>query len=505
MRDIKRYMGIVLSCQLVMVNSILVMPLYAEEISGNKYRVSGASFLSGVGMVIGPSQQGLGVTVGDSAASFSVSVGEKQELYAGHIYVIMLAFPNLGVRAISNLKARTDILGDSIAASTWQKDSDPYFYWNILWQPPELVVGCSVALDTLPDHTIDVTKPYYQFPERSIRSGRHTFYVRAFSSDDTPEENSLLEFPLWVDTQFPVMSDISPAPGEIIAESRPHIRGMFADEDSGVDLVATSLIINDYAVEFSYDFQKQLLEYRPEAAFPDGKISVAVKAVDAVGNSVFKAWDFLVDTHPPEGSILVNSGSETTHSAYVSLAIDVADLTTQVKNIYISNDGVFDTELAHPYVYAPVIYEWLLGQPDVDGSKTVYVKFQDLAGNLSEVRKDDIVLRLLTPNTRITSGPPIVSAETSADFTFEASKPGCIFTYRIDNTAWSEWSVVNEAHCVDLSAGNHYFYVKSGLDLNNDGTITLDEEDATPAQWVWSVGETASTRKAKDRILFWKR
>jgi hypothetical protein len=89
--------------------------------------------------------------------------------------------------------------------------------------------------------------------------------------------------------------------------------------------------------------------------------------------ALFKKWR----------EVLINNGQELTHSAYVFINIEVKDAVSGIKNVYISNDGVFDTELTHPYPYSavsPFISNWLVVQPDLDGIKTVYVKFEDMAG-----------------------------------------------------------------------------------------------------------------------------
>lgn len=406
---------------------------------------------------------------------------------------------------ISDLIARTGILGDLIPEKTWQKNNAPYFSWLINIYPSDVVDGCSVALDNKPDYEINTTETNYQFPENGIPSGKHTFYVLPHTTKWGWIDDNMLSFEIWVDLEPPFVNQLTPQPDELVTNGYTPISCLLYDNDSGVGLTTTSLTVNGNIVNFSYDPNTRLLKYSPAAALAEGKNSVLLKAYDLAGNYAAKGWDFVVDSQPPLGSVMINGGEEFTHSPYVTLNIKAEDKVSGVKNIYISNDGVFDTELNQAVTYAPVIQNWLVAQPDTDGIKTVYVKFQDFAGNLSQACQAAINLKLLTPNTRIISGPASVTESTDADFKFEASKPGCLFSYKLDNQEWSTWSSSTEAHFTGLAEDNHYFSVKSGYDINGDGNISVEEEDATPSQWVWSIKPKGYLEKLRERILFWRR
>jgi hypothetical protein len=446
--------------------------------------------------------------VGEGIASPTDSLSTEFSFSLGQLKLILPPPTEEIIKVISDLRAREDILGSPILEGVWQKDNDPYFYWQIDITPPSLLSGFSVSLDTSPDSEIDTTSADYQFPEDSISSGKHTFYVLPFTTAGIAKEESLLQFAIWVDLIPPNINQLSPSPGELTPDKYIPISCLLYDADSGLDTTLTTLTLNNNTAFFNYDAEKQLFQFTPDTPLPEGKNTVLLKAYDLVGNYIVKGWDFIVDTQGPWGSVLINNGQELTHSAFVFINIDVKDTISGIKNVYISNDGIFDTELNHPYPYnaaSPFLSNWLVSQADLDGIKTVYVKFEDLAGNFSSVYKDEIALKLFTPDTRIVSGPASLTEETAANFTFEASKSGCQFSYKLDNLAWSEWSTGNTAQFSALTEGNHYFFVKSGFDLNGDGAITPDEEDATPAQWVWSIKPKGALEKVPPRILFWRR
>lgn len=478
--------------------------VYGLETSSNFYTIDYITFMQGGTFVSSTNFVADYTTVGDGGFYEEIT-GPKFRGLIGQVH-LFISLPEQQLRwLISNLLAKTEILGPLIPEATWQRDDDPYFYWQIDVLPLKLIEGFSISLDTLPDLTVDITQSSYEFSPNSIPSGKHTFYVLAYSSGKAWGEQNLLSFEIWVDAEPPIINQLQPSAGFITADNHIPISCFLYDAHSGIDKVATTLSLNNQTLPFDYDAEKQLLTYKPVTALAEGDNTVLLKAVDAVGNYIVKAWDFIVDTQPPTGSILINAGQAVTHSAYVSINITAQDSTTGVKNIYLSNDGVFDTELNQPLAYSPLISNWLLQAPDTNGTKSVYVKFEDFAGNISGTYKDAIELELRTPDTRIISGPASAAEETKATFVYEASKGGCLFSYKLDNFDWSDWQSSDRAALSGLTAGNHYFYVKSGLDLNADGKITIDEEDPTPAQWVWTIKPEGLLEKLRERILFWRR
>ncbi|MDD4940068.1 MAG: hypothetical protein PHE18_08135 [Candidatus Omnitrophica bacterium] len=489
---------------LVLFVFLSVCTACALTVSSPNYSMGVISFMQGGGASSGVSKANW-TAVGEGIASLQqLRAAGYSTLLAGQLY--LFASPEEGMNwIISNIQAKTDILGFIIPESEWQKDNDPYFYWDVDVSPPENIDGYSVSLDNLPELEINTDEPAYQFSPDSISSGKHIFYVLPYTPARGWEQQNLLSFQIWVDIDPPVAGSIQPQSGALITDNLIPITCSLYDSDSGMDEASTVLTINNQPASFEYDEETRLLTHQPASAYAEGDNAVMLKAVDAVGNFVVNGWNFIVDTLAPEGSVLINGGQEITRSPYVTINIEAIDATSGVKNIYLSNDGIFDTELNNPYPYSPSISDWLLREPEVSGVKYVYAKFEDFAGNISPTYKDEISLELITPSTRIISGPPTVTEETAADFLYESSREGSKFKYKIDNLEWSGWVEQNTAHFDGLAEGNHYFYVKSGFDSNGDGEITADEEDPTPAQWSWSIRPKGYFEKLRERILFWRR
>ena len=97
----------------------------------------------------------------------------------------------------------------------------------------------------------------------------------------------------------------------------------------------------------------------------------------------------LVDTTPPTGTVSINNGATTANSAYVTLNLASVDAESGMGPgalMIFSNDNIHWSE---PEAYAAT-KAWVI-MPG-NGNKTVYVKYQDAAGNWSPPYSDTINL-----------------------------------------------------------------------------------------------------------------
>lgn len=135
--------------------------------------------------------------------------------------------------------------------------------------------------------------------------------------------------------------------------------------------------------------------------FPEGddyglRISVtdelgASSAYRAVGGiKIRHSGNFIVDTLPPEGSVVVNNGQVLARDSRVKLSLLGSDKTTGIKDVRIRNYeedcwGDWDTFVPEKF--------WDLSSGD--GVKRVLVQYRDYAGNVSEACDCEIVSRVL--------------------------------------------------------------------------------------------------------------
>ena len=118
-------------------------------------------------------------------------------------------------------------------------------------------------------------------------------------------------------------------------------------------------------------------------------------ATDKGGNSEsVKRQTYTIDTTPPTGTITINSGAASTNSTNVTLTLSCSDA-QGCSQMQFSNDNV---TYSSSETYATT-RAWSLAAGD--GTKTVYVKFKDTAGNWSTAFSNTILLDATAPTTSV--------------------------------------------------------------------------------------------------------
>ena len=124
----------------------------------------------------------------------------------------------------------------------------------------------------------------------------------------------------------------------------------------------------------------------------DGDKTVFGRYRDAAGNESDVISDTIVlDTHPPVGSVVLNSGESYANVTVVTLSLSAIDL-SGVAAFQASNDGLSYSE----WFSYTTAYSWTLVPSD--GMKTVYAHFRDLVGHESEPVTDTILLHTEPPS-----------------------------------------------------------------------------------------------------------
>ncbi|MFC1667738.1 hypothetical protein ACFL0P_07790 [Candidatus Omnitrophota bacterium] len=390
---------------------------------------------------------------------------------------------------------------EQIADGLWQDCADPYMYWEYPATGVD-IVGYSYAWGSIPGDQIKTSGLSYQTPSDLLYDGIRTFNLKA--KNTAGKWSELSSFALWIDRGGPVIGTYAPKNGTIISTDTPTISISVSDEMSGIDPNGIAMKINKSVAQVSYDEASKSIVYIPSVPLGEGNNVVSLEVSDIVGNKTATlVWSFEVDTRGPIGSIIVNNQDALTNSIYVNLSLSARDTTTGIESMSISNDGVFDTEEWE--VFSTRKDSWVL--PTITGTRKVYVKFKDAAGNESEIFTDTIELIIIAPGTVITSGPSLLTASTKALFTFKATIDNCVFKWKFDDGEWSEWSSKTSVSMKDLSKGNHYFKVQAARDVNNNGEIDPDEIDPVPEERTWTIGKKGALKPdilKKRPFRFWK-
>lgn len=396
--------------------------------------------------------------------------------------------------------ARVSVVGDEIPSKLWQDCGTPYMYWDYP-VTGQTVAGYSYAWGSEPNDDLDTAGESYQTPDDLLSDGVRVFNLRAQNTAGSWSETALFE--IWLDRAEPIVGMYSPTNGTTIATDTPTISISVSDENSGVVTDGIDMTINRSSVSATYDEGAGRVVYIPSIPLSEGDNVVSLKVSDLVGNTTSPlVWSFVVDTRGPSGSIIINNQDALTNSIYVNLTLSASDSTTGVNSMSISNDGVFDREGWENF--ATKRDSW--GLPAISGTRKVYVKFKDNAGNESEIFSDTIELIIIAPDTIITSGPSLSTKSSKALFTFKATVYGCVFRWKFDDEEWSDFSSDTSIEKEDLADGNHYFKVQAAKDVNNNGEIDADEIDPVPEERTWTIGEIARPDMPKKRpFRFWKK
>jgi len=398
--------------------------------------------------------------------------------------------------------ARVSAGGDDIPAKLWQDCGTPYMYWDYPVTGLD-VVGYSYAWGSMPDDQLDTAAFSYQTEQDLLSDGVRVFNLTAQNTGGNWSD--MASFEIWIDRGDPSVGAYSPASGTTISTDVPMISINASDEYSGINPDAIDMTINRSSVGATYDEGAQSIVYIPSVPLSEGDNTISVEVSDFVGNTSSPLiWSFVVDTEGPSGSIIINNQDAVTNSIYVNLVLSASDSTTDVLSMSISNDGVFDTETWE--VFSTRKDNWTL--PAISGTRKVYVKFKDTAGNESEILSDTIELIIIAPDTIITSGPSLLTKSTTALFTFKSTIDSCVFRWKFNDEEWSEWSTENSVTREELSQGNHYFKVQSAKDVNNNTEIDADEMDPVPEERTWTISETGVVKPdlpTKKPFKFWKK
>lgn len=122
------------------------------------------------------------------------------------------------------------------------------------------------------------------------------------------------------------------------------------------------------------------------------------------------------DSISPTGSVSINGGAAYTSAGSVTLTLSATDGSGTVSEMCISNNGVFDTGTWEAYATTKA---WALSTGD--GIKTVYVKFKNLSGNISDAVSHTITLDTTPPSVNsIVISPFMAAAGDSIQITVDA-------------------------------------------------------------------------------------
>jgi len=196
----------------------------------------------------------------------------------------------------------------------------------------------------------------------------------------------------------------------------------------------------------------------------DGTYTYRITTVDQAGNMASAEGAAVLDKAAPVGTILINSDSTYTIAPSVTLNLTYSDAVSGMDKMSFSDDNLTWSAWEIP----AVAESWSL--PGADGTKYVYVRYSDKAGNYATNLNDSIILDTVDPY--FSSGPTVTetpvnswSTHTTPTFAFTAADVTSgvkeIHSY-IDNvdqgvmssyaTSWHSPALSDGTHTITLRA-----------------------------------------------------
>ena len=312
-----------------------------------------------------------------------------------------------------------------------------------------------------------------------------TYYVSVKAVDNAGHESAVATSDgIMADNQAPTSAVQTPAADTAIASGNITVTWTEADSGFAGDPVR-DMLVNGVSKATNWDGPSKTATFVNPGTFPDGTYHVVATVADQAGNVGTADFSFKVDTHAPTGDFDINNGDLSTNQQTVTLHIAAtdpvgADATagTGVAQTMVSENSGFAG--ATWQSYAPTyVYTFIGG----DGSKTIYARFRDGVGNVSDTASQGIYLDTTGPAVTLN---PVTTPSTNASptITGNALDAGSMIgtvEYQLDGGAWNAASPADGSFDSNdenftfspsgLSDGSHTVNVRSTDSLGNTTAI----------------------------------
>ena len=250
---------------------------------------------------------------------------------------------------------------------------------------------------------------------------------------------------------------------------------------------------------------------------PGTRYTVRVFAADRAGNlAASLPYEFETvsapDWTPPTGRLLINAGAQYTNSIYVTLTIEGNDYESGLREMSLSNDGIV---WSMPEPYAPT-KAWRL-QPG-DGTKTVFLRLIDRAGNPSPVITARIILDTRPPaieglSSQVLPDGRLLFTWRTREQTYGLVQLGTVPSFPEPSEAALRSSALSEEHTAVMAPPGKvrivYYRVAACDEAGNRtysgiGSLTIPEPDTTgPVGGIAFADGMLYTRETRVTLVLW--
>ncbi|MFA6423509.1 MAG: Ig-like domain-containing protein [Patescibacteria group bacterium] len=233
--------------------------------------------------------------------------------------------------------------------------------------------------------------------DSTISADTDTTYVIRLTATDAAGNSASDEMTLVWDTAPPTADGISINTGATYTTSRTVNIAITNAADAGGSGLDQMTFSNDNSTWSDYESYGASKTGWSLAAGADSARTVYLKLKDHAGNTTTASISssIILDTTVPAGTIAINASSDYTNSTNITLNITATD-TNGINQMKISTNA--DLSGSDWESYATTKSSTIAAP---DGTKTVYIQFNDNAGNNSTIVSDTILLDTASPSVGI--------------------------------------------------------------------------------------------------------
>ena len=227
---------------------------------------------------------------------------------------------------------------------------------------------------------------------------------------------------------------------------------------------------------------------------PGGNV-ITVTATDSAGNTASAILTVTYDNVPPTGTLSINSGAQYTNTTLVNLTLSATDNSGTVGNMWICNDAAFDNGTWQTYATSTA---WTLSPGD--GLKTVYVLFEDPAGNISSAATASITLDTTPPQAFTPVASPSGWTTGTVQVSFATTDSGSGISHYEVSLDSGAFAAATSPYTVSTE-GNHTVSVKAVDNAGNSITESASALiDRTPPS-IASITITPTMAASGDNVI----
>ncbi|MCF6410234.1 family 43 glycosylhydrolase [Pseudalkalibacillus salsuginis] len=297
-------------------------------------------------------------------------------------------------------------------------DGESYFYWG-----NGHLFGAKLNADmvSFAEDPVEMTPP--NFREGVVVFKRNDTYYLMWSENDTRDENYQVAYATGD-------SPMGPWTKQGVILSKDLSQGIKATGHHTVLNVPNTedyyMVYHRHAIPGGNGYNREVMIDKMEFN-EDGTIKQVQPTLEGITEPVF--IDSGNDTEGPEGKFTINNGDEFTNDRQITLKLEATDEESGVNQVRFSTDTEEWTEWEAYEASKPFTL------PAGDGEKTVYVQFNDNAGNTSETYRQSITLD--------TNAPVIEFSGNEESYSVDAAIAiNCSVTDEVSGVAFKECSVV---------------------------------------------------------------